>query len=275
MIQRRVIPPPGRAATGRAGLNSTAGPSAAPGRPTGCPGSQAPQAVPRAAPSTAAPGSVATRLPAPAAPMPAASHPAASPAAAKLAAALTPAARARGVLTASELAAADADPFGPAAAAIAPAPPRPVNGKAAAGADRTDGKAAAGRVATGRADEPPEAMFPQADEYDAGEDTAGPGGPVTREECERATRAGRWIGLATPAAWRAALERDEQRHSMALGLLRKQLWGLYERQRLVDRDIGQLWLALVDLQETLRRALRGDTDQGALFGLIVNKEAAP
>jgi hypothetical protein len=284
--QARSVKPPGRNGNG-----STAGPRAAAVDPGAAarPCNGAPQA--KAATSADAAGRVATRPPPAAASPPAASPPAATSAAAKVAAVLTPEARQRGLLTASELAAVDRDPFGPRGSAIQAAAPRPCNGVAAssrgapvgvAASSRGApvGVAAAGRVAESIQGPPPRTASGPAEEPDRGlmfrdehaeeaEAEAGPGAPVTRAEVEAATRAGRWVGLATPAAWRAAMERDEQRHASALGLLRKQLWGLYERQRIIDRDIGQLWLAVVDLQETLRRAMRGDTTQGALFGLIV------
>ena len=226
----------------RAGPRSINGASHAPGRSRPIPGPVAVAAGPHPTASTAAaaPGCDATRLSRP--PLQAPPRLAATPLQERLAAALSPAAVARGVVLASELVAAD--------------------------------------DATGRDQVPPPsaATLPAASPADATQDVdqlRDDAGPVTRAACERAARAGRWVGLATPAAWQAALERDEERHTMALGLLRKEHWGLYERQRLLDREVSQLWLAVLDLQETLRRALRGDPAQAALFGLIVERQVQP
>jgi hypothetical protein len=157
----------------------------------------------------------------------------------RLAAALTPEARRRGVFTAAELAAAGA------AVERAPVPsvgPPPLD----CGPWDVDDIADGGPVE--------------------------PGPHLTRAACERAAREGRWVGLATPEAWAAALERDEQRHACALELLRRQLWGLYERQRIGDRETKQLWAAVLRLSEALRAALRGNPAQAALFGIIVDGE---
>jgi hypothetical protein len=122
--------------------------------------------------------------------------------------------------------------------------------------------------------EPTVAKLPEASQAagEAAEGCAPDREAITREDCKRAAREGKWVGLATPAAWAAALERDEERHACALGLLKRETWGLYERQRLQDRDIAELWRAVTRLAEALRRATRGDTKQEALFGLLVESE---
>jgi hypothetical protein len=239
MITTCPTPGPTVAATGRAGPTPAAGPRTAPGRPVAPGGPHNRPPAPRAAPSTVATRCDATRLPNPAGPPSAAPPPAASPAAAKVAAALTPQARARGVVTAGELAAAVAAPRCDPVPVAVPAAPPP--------------------RATVDDDFGPPVDFRASQ-------------AVTRAECERAAREHKWVGLATPAAWLAALERDEGRHQTALALLRKENWGLYERQRMLERDVQQLWVSVLDLQETLRRAVRGDDSQAALFGLICDKE---
>lgn len=160
----------------------------------------------------------------------------------RLAAALTPAARARGVQTAAELQAAGA------AAQRAPVP---------------------------QVETPPRSVGPWDVDAIAEAGPVEPGPHLTRAECERAAREGRWVGLATPQAWAAALERDEQRHACALELLRRQLWGLYERQRGGERETARLWAELCRLGEALRCAVRGDPAQAALFGVIVEGKEPP
>ena len=235
-------PGPGSPSAARSAARPAVGPSPAPGRPAqSCgPVARAAASQGKATPAAAAVRCDATRLP------PRAVQPpprlAATPQQERLAAALTPAARARGVKTAAELVAAD------------DAPGRvPVPSPSAASQDPAT------------VDDTPAA--PAA--------LAGDRGPVTRQEVERAARAGRWVGLATPAAWEAALDRDEERHYTALSLLRRENWGLYERQRLLDREVSELWRAVQRLGEALRRAVRGDTRQEALFGLLVDREGMP
>lgn len=153
--------------------------------------------------------------------------------------ALTPALRARGVTTADSLPLAGR--AGPPRADTAPPPAAPV-------------------VPAGHGSRHPAAGD------DAGRDV------VTVESCRRAARAGRWIGLATPAAWAAAIEADEGRHRMALELLRVQGAGLAERASLAEREIGELWKRLTALGDAVRRLCRGDAAQSALFGLVVDGE---